>query len=83
MTDAVRAQAKRVLRNIPPLRRLITNMASEASRGHRLEVGMRTVGYELRTRLLGRPTVATFSPCRISHQRAARGGDWTAGATDS
>ena len=58
MTDEGRARAKRLLRKVPPLRRLIINMASEASRGHRLEVGMRTVGYELRTRLLGRPTVA-------------------------
>ena len=57
-SDLFRAKAKRLLRNIPPLRRLITNIASEASRGHRVEAGMRTIGYEVRTRLLRRPTVA-------------------------
>lgn len=57
-SDAVRAQAKWLLRKIPPLERLITNIASEASRGHRVEVGMRTVGFEVRSRLLGRPMMA-------------------------
>ena len=57
-SDLVRAKAKRLLRKIPPLRRLVTNIASEASRGHRIEAGMRTIGYDVRTKLLGRPTVA-------------------------
>lgn len=57
-SDVVRAQAKRLLQKMPPLLRLITNIASEASRGHRVEVGMRTVGHEIGTRLLGRPMVA-------------------------
>ena len=39
----VRATAKRLLSTVPPL---ITNIASDASRGHRIEVGMRTVAYE-------------------------------------
>ncbi|MDP9434467.1 MAG: hypothetical protein M3P93_04435, partial [Actinomycetota bacterium] len=49
---------RRLLRRIPPLYRAVTSFASPASRGQRLRAVGRTVRYDVRTRVLGRPTVA-------------------------
>lgn len=57
-SNDLRRSAKRVLRTVPPVSRVVANMTNPGSRGHRLEAGLRTVSFDVRTRLLGRPTVA-------------------------
>ncbi len=55
-----REVAKTVLTKVPPLYRLAANVASGASRGHRLRAVGRTIRYDLQTRMLKRPTLATI-----------------------
>jgi FkbM family methyltransferase len=49
---------ERALSAVPPVHRLAANVASPASRGHRFAAAWRTVRFDIRTRLLRRPTVA-------------------------
>ncbi len=65
--DTVRAHAdmdhtfaRQLLRQVPPLQRVVTSFASPASRGQRLRAVGRTVRYEVRTRYLKRPTTAAI-----------------------
>lgn len=43
-----------------PVRRIVANVASPASKGKRLEALRRAVSYDVRTRVMKRPTVATI-----------------------
>jgi FkbM family methyltransferase len=49
---------ERALGKVPPLHRLARNVGSPASRGHRFQAAWRTVHFDVRTRILKRPTVA-------------------------
>lgn len=54
----VSRRLEQALATVPPLHRLAANVASPASRGHRLRAAWRTVHFDVRTRVLRRVTVA-------------------------